>query len=165
MEKPVRILFVCLGNIVRSPLAENIFRQMANDAGFGKDYVVDSAGTGSWHVGEAPDSRMVRVAANHGLNYSGRARQVNRRDLDEYDYLIAMDRDNRAVLYSMAQTLEQQSKIHLLREFDPYSKPDAEVPDPYYGGLNGFEKVYLIVERSCSGLLQTLQKDRVSDKQ
>lgn len=162
MEKPLKILFVCLGNIVRSPLAENMFRKMANDAGLGDEYIIDSAGTGSWHIGEAPDSRMVRVAANHGLNYSGRARQVTRQDLDEFDYLIAMDRDNRAVLYGMAQTGEQQSKIHMLREFDPYGKPDSEVPDPYYGGINGFEKVYLIVERSCSGLLQALQKERVS---
>jgi protein-tyrosine phosphatase len=155
-----RVLFVCLGNIVRSPLAENIFRQLVQQAGLQELYEIDSAGTGSWHVGESPDGRMVRVAARHGLQYSGRARQVRRADLDEFDWLIAMDRDNRAVLYSMAHSPTQQAKIRLLREFDPEGNPHAEVPDPYYGGADGFEATYQIVERSCRLLLDVLEKNR-----
>jgi protein-tyrosine phosphatase len=157
LTEPTKILFVCLGNIVRSPLAENVFRHLAEEAGVGDRYVVDSAGTGAWHVGEAPDSRMVRVAAQHGLNYSGRARQFERRDLDDFDLLVAMDRDNRATLYSMARKTGHQDKIHLLREFDPKGKSDAEVPDPYYGGQEGFQKVYEIIERSCRNLLEKLE--------
>lgn len=161
MVQKIRVLFVCLGNIVRSPLAENLFRQFVQKAGLQDFYEIDSAGTGSWHVGESPDGRMVRVAARHGLQYSGRARQVQRSDLDEFDWLIAMDRDNRAVLYSMAHSPSQQAKIRLLREFDPEGNPHAEVPDPYYGGVDGFEATYQIVERSCHYLLQALENYRV----
>ncbi len=157
MSEKKKILFVCLGNIVRSPLAENIFRRLVQENGLDKRYEVDSAGTGGWHAGESPDPRMVRVAARHGLNYSGRARQVTPQDLQEFDLVVAMDRDNKAVLYSLAQTPQQQAKIHLLRDFDPYGKPNAEVPDPYYGGIDGFEKVYQIVERSCRGMLHSLE--------
>lgn len=157
MSEPTRILFVCLGNIVRSPLAENLFRHLAEEAGVGDRYVVDSAGTGSWHIGEAPDNRMVRVAAQRGLNYSGSARQIEPEDLHQFDLLIAMDRDNRAMLYSMARRTANRDKIHMLREFDPKGKPDSEVPDPYYGGQEGFQKVYDIIERSCRNLLEKLE--------
>jgi protein-tyrosine phosphatase len=161
LNQKTRILFVCLGNIVRSPLAENMFRYMADEADLGDRFVVDSAGTGGWHVGERPDSRMVRVAAQKGLNYSGTARQIKRSDFDDFDYLIAMDRDNRAMLLSMARGAAQQAKIRLLREFDPQSSPDAEVPDPYYGGIDGFETTYRIVERACRGLLDALKNGTI----
>lgn len=146
---------------MRSPLAENLFRHLAQEAGLGDQFEVDSAGTGGWHVGEAPDSRMVGVAAQNGLHYGGTARQVNRRDFDDFDYLIAMDRDNRAMLNRLARRTEHQEKIHLMREFDPESPPDAEVPDPYYGGNDGFEKTYQIVERASRGLLEALQNGKV----
>ncbi len=159
--KKQRILFVCLGNIVRSPLAENLFRRLTQQAGVGHKYEADSAGTGSWHVGEPPDPRMVRVAAQHGLQYGGRARQFKREDFERFDLIIAMDIDNRAFLFNKARTAEEQAKIHLLREFDPEGGPNASVPDPYYGGPDGFETVYQIVERSCKGLLEQLEKERV----
>ncbi len=159
--KKQRILFVCLGNIVRSPLAENLFRHLAQQAGVNHKYEVDSAGTGSWHVGEPPDPRMVRVAAGHGLQYGGRARQFKRSDFEHFDLIIAMDTDNRAYLFNKARTAEEQAKIHLLREFDPQGGPDVSVPDPYYGGSDGFETVYDIVERSCRGLLEALEKERL----
>ncbi|MFN2195302.1 MAG: low molecular weight protein-tyrosine-phosphatase [Anaerolineales bacterium] len=162
MADKTKILFVCLGNIVRSPLAENIFRQLADEANLGYKYQVDSAGTGAWHVGEAPDSRMVRVAAQHGMQYTGRARQIARDDLEKFDLLVVMDRDNRAVLYNMMRGIKQQSKIHMLREFDPQAKIDAEVPDPYYGGSEGFERVYQIVRRSCEGLLNSLENGNLT---
>ncbi len=152
-----RILFVCLGNIVRSPLAENMFRSLAQQAGVGHKYEVDSAGTGAWHVGEPPDPRMVRVAARHGLRYGGRARQFARQDFERFDLIVPMDADNRAFLLSKARTAEQEAKIHMLREFDPQGGPRSPVPDPYYGGQDGFEEVYRIVERSCRGLLEHLE--------
>lgn len=161
MGSQTKILFVCLGNIVRSPLAENIFRQLAEQAEQGSRFRVDSAGTSSWHIGEPPDSRMRRVAAQHGLHYQGSARQVTRQDLANFDVIIAMDRDNRAVLFSLANGASQQEKIHLLREFDPHGQLNSEVPDPYYGGVDGFEETYRIVERSCQGLLEALQDGKL----
>lgn len=157
MKDSIRICFVCLGNIVRSPLAENVFRHLAEERGLGWKYEVDSAGTGSWHVGEAPDPRMRRVAAHHGLVYTGRAKQFNPRHFDRYDLIIAMDRENQSTLEAWAPTSATLSKIHLLREFDPQSDPHMPVPDPYYGGLEGFERVYEIVTRSCAGLLDALE--------
>jgi len=155
-----RILFVCLGNIVRSPLAENMFRHLANQAGVGHRYQVDSAGTGGWHVGERPDARMRRVAARRGFKYDGRARQFSPRDFDRFDWIIAMDAGNRRDLERMARTQADRDKIRLLREFDPLGGPRAAVPDPYYGGIRGFEEVYDIVERSCRGLLEALEGER-----
>ena len=156
MTEKKRICFVCLGNIVRSPLAENMFRRLAEQSGQGQRFEVDSAGTGSWHLGEQPDERMRRVAERHGWKYSGQARQVRPADLDAFDLIVAMDQENRSNLLSMAKTPAQQAKIRLLREFDPQGGPDSDVPDPYYGGSDGFELVYQIVERSTQGLLQAL---------
>jgi len=154
-----KICFVCLGNIVRSPLAENMFHHLVKQAGLEDHYEVHSAGTGSWHIGEPPDSRMVRVAARRGLIYSGQACQVRPDDLETCDLVIAMDRENKASLLRMARTPEQKEKIHLLREFDSDGSPNADVPDPYYGGIDGFEDVYDIVERSVRGLLESLEHD------
>ncbi len=158
-----RILFVCLGNIIRSPLAENMFRHLAQQAGVGHHYEVDSAGIGAWHVGEPPDPRMVRVAAKHGLHYGGRARQFTLRDFDNFDLIIAMDLDNRAALMNKARCAEHEKKIHLLREFDSVGEADVSVPDPYYGGQDGFEEVYTIVERACRGLLEALEQEPVDE--
>ncbi len=153
-----RICFVCLGNIVRSPLAENMFRYLAEQAGVTEHYEVDSAGTGSWHVGESPDPRMRQVAARRGFKYDGRARQFRPSDFQVFDLIIAMDTENRASLRRLARNPVEEAKIHLLREFDPQGASNAPVPDPYYGGIDGFENVYEIVERSCQGLLDTLEK-------
>ncbi|MEW5871378.1 MAG: low molecular weight protein-tyrosine-phosphatase [Chloroflexota bacterium] len=152
-----RICFVCLGNIVRSPLAENLFIHLAKQAGVENEYIVDSAGTSAWHEGEAPDARMRRVAERHGLQYGGSARQFKRSELDAFDLILALDRENWSDLNAMARTPEQRARIHLLREFDPQSDGQSNVPDPYYGGIDGFEITYQIVERSVSGLLGALQ--------
>ncbi|HLF89612.1 MAG TPA: low molecular weight protein-tyrosine-phosphatase [Anaerolineales bacterium] len=159
MTEKTRILFVCLGNIVRSPLAENMFRHLAAQAGLAGRYEVDSAGTGAWHIGESPDSRMRRLAAQRGLEYDGRARQFTARDFEHFDLIVAMDEDNRANLIYQARSQTNKDKIHLMREFDPQGSPQSEVPDPYYGGLRGFEEVYEIVERSCRGLLESLNNN------
>ena len=157
MTDPTRILFVCLGNIVRSPLAENMFRHLARESGVGDGYEVDSAATSAYHVGETPDRRMRRVAAGRGLEYTGRSRQVEQGDFDRFDLIIAMDSSNRDNLKRMAGSPEDEQKIHLMREFDPQGGPNAAVPDPYYGGIDGFEDAYDIVERSCRGLLDALE--------
>jgi protein-tyrosine phosphatase len=153
-----KICFVCLGNIVRSPLAEALFWQQVVNAGAKDQYEVDSAGTSDWHTGEAPDARMRRIAARHGLIYDHRGRQFQRRDLDYFDRVIAMDRDNRAALLAMANSETQRQKIFLLREFDPQGGSNASVPDPYYSGNDGFEEVYQVVERAVSGLFDHLHQ-------
>lgn len=156
-----RICFVCLGNIVRSPLGEHMFKHLAQQAGVAEQYKVDSAGTGSWHVGESPDQRMRRVAAQHGLKYDGSARQFYQHDFDRFDLIIAMDTENRSNLQRISRTPQDIAKIHLMREFDPLDDADQSVPDPYYGGIDGFEKVYKIVERSCEGLLVALENGQI----
>jgi protein-tyrosine phosphatase len=158
LQQTRRILFVCLGNIVRSPLAENMFRHLAEQSGLDGRYQVDSAGTAAYHVGEAPDSRMRQVAAERGLVYSGRARQFQREDFERFDLILPMDKDNRADILRLAGGPSHAGKVRLFREFDPQAKPGESVPDPYYGGLEGFHEVYDIVERAARGLLDALER-------
>lgn len=158
-----RICFVCLGNIVRSPLAENLFLHLAKQTGVDDKYEVDSAGTGGWHVGEPPDERMRHVAARRGLHYSGSARKFVRQDFERFDLIIAMDHENRRDLLRLVPLPAQQSKIHLLREFDPSGGGQYPVPDPYYGDVDGFEDVFDIIERSCRGLLLALEEGRLGE--
>lgn len=157
MSKVTRICFVCLGNIVRSPLAENLFLHLADERGFGQNYEVDSAGTSAWHVGEPPDARMRRIAAQHGLHYDGRARQFKRNDFERFDLVVAMDRENLEDLISLSMRPADREKIRMLREFDPLGGDQAAVPDPYYGGIDGFMETYDVIQRSCIGLLKALE--------
>lgn len=148
----ISILFVCLGNICRSPLAEGVFSELVAERGLQDRFEIDSAGTGGWHVGEPADARAAMVAESHGVKLESRARQVTAADLGRFDYVIAMDRDNLAELERMTGSGEGTPGLHLLREFDPAGGGD-EVPDPYYGGASGFETVYDMVSRSCEALL------------
>ncbi|HSB89297.1 MAG TPA: low molecular weight protein-tyrosine-phosphatase [Anaerolineales bacterium] len=157
MSSPYRILFVCAGNIIRSPLAENLFRHLAAQAGMNGRFEADSAGTGNWHAGESPDARMRRTASRHGLIYDGSARQVRLSDFDRYDLIVAMDTDNRSELAARARSPEQRKKIRLLRDFDAASGPNASVPDPYFGGDEDFEATYRVVEAGVAGLLKSLR--------
>ena len=125
-------------------------------SGRSDNYVVDSAGTGAWHVGERPDPRSVQVAAAHGVTLPGTARQVTSEDLDRFDLVVAMDRENLEALKRMATSDEQLARLHLLRTFDA-DADDDQVPDPYYGGPGGFEKVYRQVDAACRGLLESLE--------
>jgi protein-tyrosine phosphatase len=137
-----------------------MFKHLAQQSGVSEYYQVDSAGTGSWHVGEPPDQRMRRVAAKHGLKYDGRARQFRPNDFDKFDLIIAMDTENRANLLRLAHSTKDAAKIQLMRNFDPQAGSNQSVPDPYYGGIDGFEDVFAIVERSCQELLNSLENDR-----
>ena len=154
----MRIIFVCQGNIIRSPLAENMFRHLAQEMGVGEKYKLDSAGTSAYHVGEPPDHRMRQVAEEKGFQYTGKARQYRRDEFDQHDLIIVMDRSNLRILRSWAST-EEDMKIRMMREFDPQGSARMDVPDPYYGGLDGFDKTFEIVKRSCQGLLEALESE------
>ena len=165
MNKSSSLLFVCMGNIIRSPLAENLFLREIVLGGVAEKYTAASAGTDSYHIGQRPDARMRAVAARRGFVYDGRARQFERRDFERFDLIMVMDRENFDSVLYLARTPQEREKIHLLREFDPQGGLGFEVPDPYYGGPNGFEQVYDSVERSVKGLLESLESgtfDRTS---
>lgn len=164
MAEKKRIVFVCLGNIIRSPLAEGLFKMHARGAGVEEKYEVDSAGTGNWHVGESPDPRMLRTASRYGCSYDHVARQFQRGDFDRFDLILAMDPDNRDDLHRLARMPEEKAKIRLLREFDPQGGPGLPVPDPYYGGIEGFEEVYRVIDRSTRGLLRALENGKIDQK-
>ena len=163
----IRVLFVCLGNICRSPLAEGVFLHLAREAGVADRFVVDSAGTGHWHVGELPDSRALAVARKYGVELPSRARQVTPADFDRFDYIVAMDRENMWDLERMAKERGKatRAKIRLLREDDPdraAGDDRHDVPDPYYGGPGGFDTVYTMVHRSAKALLERLLAETTS---
>lgn len=157
-----RILFVCMGNICRSPTAEAVMTRLVADAGLAGELEIESAGTGGWHVGNAPDARATAAANVRGFAMQSVAQQVSARDFDRFDLLIAMDRDNVGNLQRLAPDAEAAAKVRLLREFDPASAgaPDLDVPDPYYGGDDGFEHVLDLVEAACAGLLDELRRAR-----
>lgn len=155
---PIHIIFVCLGNICRSPLAASVFRRQLARAGLSDSFRIDSAGISDDHVGEPPDPRMTKTAGRHGVALTGRARQVRELDLLDADYVIAMDRENRADI--LALMADAGSHVRLLRAWDPDAAGEPDVPDPYYGGAAGFEQVYEMVERSCGALLQEIREER-----
>jgi protein-tyrosine phosphatase len=160
MPKEISVLFVCLGNICRSPLAEGVFRHLLDQEGHSDRFRVDSAGTDSWHVGESPDVRSVRTAAGHGVTLAGHARQTRSEDFRRFDYIVAMDRSNLENLEKFRDGVGGEASLYLLREFDPRGGPGEEVPDPYYGGPSGFEDVFAMVERSCRGLLDHILEEQ-----
>ncbi|HUF46645.1 MAG TPA: low molecular weight protein-tyrosine-phosphatase [Vicinamibacterales bacterium] len=149
-----RVLFVCLGNICRSPAAEAVFRHLAADAGWDDRLEIDSAGTGAWHAGEPADRRMRAAARRRGIEVASIARQVAREDFARFDHIFAMDADNLEALHQLAPR-EHREKIRLFRDLDP-DEPGADVPDPYYGGPEGFDEVLDIVTRASRALLDEL---------
>ncbi len=153
MSKP-KVLFVCLGNICRSPTAEAVFRHKARLAGL--DVEIDSAGTGGWHRGELPDERAREAGTRRGYSFAGQtARPVEQDDFEIFDFILAMDRRNRAELLSKAPE-NARHKVKLFLEYGTSS--EAEVPDPYYGGARGFEHVLDLIEDAGDGLIRTLQQ-------
>jgi len=152
-----RLLFVCLGNICRSPAAEGVFLSLIHAQGIESNYEVDSAGTGGWHVGSPADSRMQRAAKRRGIDLPSKARQINSKDLNYFDYILTMDNDNLSLVKSMAKK-EKLSKTPIIKPILSYSdnKKLIEVPDPYYGGEKGFEEVLDLLGDACLGLLKEL---------
>ena len=178
----IRVLFVCMGNICRSPMAEGVFRHIVRDAGLDSRFEIDSAGIGDWHEGEPPDERATAAAASRGIRLEGRARQVRPGDLRRFDYILAMDTENLAALRRLAGRPAHpgagakgdpppSARVHMFREFEAAGTGDTEgpagqqaedldVPDPYYGGPAGFDRVYDMIERSARGLLRHIREER-----
>ena len=153
-----RVLFVCMGNICRSPTAEGVFRRLVRDEGLDDEIEIDSAGTGGWHVGEPPDARATEAARRRGIDLDGAARQFSADDFDRYDLILAMDEENRRDLLALAPDEDAREKVRLFREFDPASDGgDLDVPDPYFGGEQGFEHVLDLTEAAARGLLDDLR--------
>ena len=149
----MRLLFVCLGNICRSPTAEGVMRHLVRERGLEDLVEIDSAGTGSWHVGSPPDARSTDAARQRGIVLEGAARQVRPDDFERFDLLLAADESNLRDLRDIAPDQAAREKVKLLRSFDPEAveSGDFAVPDPYYDG--GFDHVFDVVERACNGLL------------
>ncbi len=153
-KEKVSVLFVCMGNICRSPTAEGVFRHLVAERGLVDRIDVDSAGTHAYHVGEPPDRRAQAAAAQRGVLLADiRARRFGMADFERFDFVLAMDRDNLNLLSEQADA-SQRRKLHLFLDFS--SGAESEVPDPYYGGATGFERVLDLVEDASRGLLETL---------
>ena len=152
-----KILFVCLGNICRSPAAEGIFKQKIKDRDLEKLFVVDSAGTGSWHIGNLPDHRMRETALLRGIELTSRSRQIEETDLYEFDYILVMDNDNLDAVKLLIKNHKYpvNSKIKLILSYSKNSQLE-EVPDPYYGGQKGFDKVLDLLDDAIDGLINSL---------
>lgn len=153
----IKVLFVCLGNICRSPLAEGIFRQKTIDQGVNHLFYVDSAGTASYHIGALPDKRSREVAAKNGFELTHKARAFSETDFNSFHYIVAMDKNNLNNIKRLIPD-ETESKVLLMRHFDMMAK-DGEVPDPYYGDMKDFEHVYDILNRSCDVMLGHLMDE------
>ena len=156
----MRVLFVCLGNICRSPTAEGVMRRLVRERGLEDEIEIDSAGTGDWHVGSPPDRRATDAAGRRGITLEGAARTVGPADFEDFDLLLAADRSNADELRRRAPDPAARAKVRLLREFDPaaVAAGELEVPDPYYGADGGFDEVLDIVEAACEGLLAELAR-------
>jgi protein-tyrosine phosphatase len=156
----MRVLFVCLGNICRSPTAEGVMRKLVDEAGLADAIEIDSAGTGSWHIGAKPDPRSAAAARKAGYTLDGKARQVTGEDFDRFDMILAMDRFNASELAGLAPGGVGVEKVRLLREFDPASAGawNLDVPDPYSGGERGFHQVVELIEAACRGLIDELRR-------
>jgi len=152
-----KILFVCLGNICRSPAAEGIFNQKIKERDLENFFVVDSAGTGSWHVGNLPDRRMRETALSRGIELKSRSRQIEENDLYKFDQILVMDKDNLKAVKSLIKDdiNSVNSKIKLILSYSQNSQFD-EVPDPYYGGQNGFDQVIDLLDDAIDGLIDSL---------
>jgi len=157
--KKIRILFVCLGNICRSPAAEGIMSGIVEKNDLQDIIEVDSAGTSGWHEGDLPDERMRSHGEKRGYDFCSRARKFRRSDFNDFDYIIVMDQNNYTTVKSMALSRDQADKIHLMTDYAVQYSSHDDIPDPYYGGSSGFELVLDLLEDACEGLLQSIKKD------
>ena len=152
-----RVLFVCLGNICRSPTAEGILLDLVKRNRLEHSIFVDSAGTAAYHVGEGADARSQETANQHGVILPSRARQCTAKDIEDFDYIFAMDRNNLQNIMKLCKT--KPHNVFLFRDFDPNSPANVDVPDPYYGGPKGFEEVFSICYSTCSAILERIHKE------
>lgn len=154
--RKVKVLFVCLGNICRSPLAEAIFKTRISEKGFNHLIEADSCGTANYHIGDLPDQRTIASARKNGITINHRGRQLSQQDLAYYDFIVAMDESNYQDILRVEGSHKQTHKISLLRSFE--SEPDDdEVPDPYYGGEREFQEVFEILDRSIASFIHFLE--------
>ena len=149
-----KILFVCLGNICRSPAADGIMKHMVKERGIAHHFIIDSCGIGAWHVGQLPDSRMRRHGHDHGYNFDHRARQISKTDFDMFDHIIVMDRENLRAINSMAPSDSARAKVKLMANYLRHHDNYNVVPDPYYGDESDFNHALDLVEDACRGLLE-----------
>lgn len=155
-KKMIKVLFVCLGNICRSPLAEGIFNKKVIQAGLSGYIQSDSAGTSGWHINEPPDVRTIETAGRHDIHLDHYGRKFIRRDLDDYDYIVAMDDENYNEVMSRKEGPENiRATVIKMLDFDK-EQSGADVPDPYYGGKDGFEQVFSLLEESTGNLLNEI---------
>jgi protein-tyrosine phosphatase len=159
---PDKLLFVCLGNICRSPSAENIMNYLIDQAGLNSSIVCDSAGTSSYHVGSPPDRRMsIAAATKLGIKLRGQARQFQKTDFQDFDVILAMDQENYENILALDPTRQYHDKVHLMCEFCSRHTL-KEVPDPYYGGVEGFNQVVDLLVDACEGLLQHITSKQIT---
>ncbi len=155
-SNPYKVVFVCLGNICRSPTAEGIFIHKVKERGLHLFFYIDSAGTAAYHVGEPANSKSQYTANQYGVRLPSRARKFEYADFEDFDLILPMDSSNMYNLKSIDRKNRFHDKMYMMRDFDP--KPEnGDVPDPYYGGMKGFENVYQILDRSCDALLDKLE--------
>lgn len=149
------ILFICLGNICRSPAAEGIMKRIVEEAGLASEFFIDSAAIGSWHIGQLPDSRMRKCGAEHGYQFDSHARQFHTSDFSRFDYIAVMDNENYRTITSMAPSEADKQKVVRMADFLT-SHTNSIIPDPYYGNYSDFELVIELLEDACQGLLKKI---------
>jgi protein-tyrosine phosphatase len=154
-DNPYSMLFVCLGNICRSPTAEGIMQHMVKERGYGDYFYIDSAGTAAYHIGEAANSKSQATANKYGVQLHSRGRQFVEDDFSSFDLILAMDIENFKNIRKLDRGNDHTQKVFMMRSFDP-QPGDLNVPDPYYGGMDGFELVFQVLQRSCDNLLNKL---------
>lgn len=153
--KPIKVLFVCMGNICRSPTAEGVFNKVILDMGTASDFIIDSAGTHAYHIGEQPDKRSQKMALSRGIDLSSiRGRKVMPSDFEHFDHILAMDTDNYNILINISPS-EYHHKIKLFLDYAPRQK-ERNVPDPYFGGSDGFSHVFDLVEEASKGFYHSV---------
>jgi protein-tyrosine phosphatase len=161
MEK-INVLFVCLGNICRSPLAEAIFKEKIKQKGLDKIVIADSCGTSNYHIGGQPDSRTITNAIKNGITIDHCGRQLCADDFSQFDFILAMDKSNYQNILRLPESRAFAEKVMMMRDFDPIQK--GEVPDPYYGGEQGFQNVFEILDRSIDSFIEHLEKTQLNKK-
>lgn len=161
---PIRVLFVCLGNICRSPAAEGAFLDLIQKKNLESAFFVDSCGTSRFHLGELPDPRTRQAARKRGIELTHRARQFRKEDFQEFDHILAMDKSNQKDILYFASTEEERKKVQLFRFFQKDSKKDSEVPDPFYGTLKDFDEVQNIVSETAEDFLEFLLSKKLDLK-